>query len=291
MTPKNIFFALLVSAIWGSNFVAAKYSLAHFPPFLLTALRFAAVSALLIPFSTIPTRAQMAMIVPVAVLAALQFSLFFVSLDMGLDISTSALVGQLGVPFSCILGVFFYKDKIGIWRAGGIATAFLGIAVIAGTPNISNHIAAFFVAVASAIFWSVGNIMVKHLKDVKPMSMLAWMSLFSVPVLLGLSLMFENPSWAMLTSATPESLAGLAYTVVASTVVAYGLWYFLLANNDVSQVTPFSLLTPVFAILCGYLVFAEPLTARILTGGLLTIAGVGIIVVRRPKLAIKGEAT
>jgi O-acetylserine/cysteine efflux transporter len=288
MSLRNAFFAILVSAIWGSNFVAAKASLEYFPPFLLTALRFLIVALVLIPLFPIPTRAQMLRIVPIAVLSALQFSLFFVALDMGLDISTSAIVGQLGVPFSCLLSWIFFKDRLGPWRIAGIATAFLGIAVIAGTPNISGHWAAFFVAVTTSVFWSAANILIKYLKDVKPMVMLAWMSLFSVPVLLALSVALEWSRWPELTGAPMTALAGLAYTIVASTIIAYGLWYYLLSRCDVSQVTPYSLLTPVFAMVCGHAFYDEPMTAAILTGAFLTIAGVGIIVVRRPKLAEKG---
>ncbi len=291
MPTRYAFFAILTSAIWGSNFVAAKYSVAYFPPFFVTGLRFMLVAALLLPFVPRPTRAEMKAIVPLATFSALQFSLFFMSLHMGLDVSTSALVGQIGVPFSCLLGVFFFGDKIGAWRVGGIMTAFAGIAVIAGTPNITEHTSAFLIAMLCSLFWSICNILIKKLKGVPAMSLLAWMSLFSVPVLLGLSLIFEPNGWLLLPDAPPAALAGVAYTVIASTIVAYGLWYYLLARNDVSQVTPFSLLTPVFAILCGYVFLGEPLTLRIVTGGLLTSAGVAVIVIRRPKLAIIGEPT
>ena len=41
---------LLVTVVWGANFVAVKAGLAQMPPFLLLALRFAAVAAILLPF-------------------------------------------------------------------------------------------------------------------------------------------------------------------------------------------------------------------------------------------------
>jgi O-acetylserine/cysteine efflux transporter len=52
----------------------------------------------------------------------------------------------------------------------------------------------------------------------------------------------------------------------------------------VSYVVPFSLLLPVAGISGGVLFFDDPLTPRILFGAALTIVGVGIIALRRPRL-------
>jgi O-acetylserine/cysteine efflux transporter len=59
----------------------------------------------------------------------------------------------------------------------------------------------------------------------------------------------------------------------------------MLGRNRVNQTMPFILLVPVFGVLSGILFLDETLTATLVTGGLLTVAGVGIIVLRRPKVA------
>ncbi len=292
MSPLHMFYAILVAAVWGANFVAAKYGLAHFPPFFFTALRFAAASLLLLPFVDRPTSPQMRAIVPIALLSGFHFALMFVALHRQLDISTSALVGQLGVPFTCLFGAMFLGDRLGPRRIGGIVIAFIGIAVVAGTPNIAQHPAAFMLAISSAFIWAVANIFIKRLRGIPSMQLLAWMSLISVPQLLLLSYFLEPEPWLpLLTSAPLTSLLGLTYTVCASTLLAYGLWYFLLSRHPVSQVTPFSLLTPVFGIACGELFFHETLTSSVLLGGAITILGVAIIVLRQPKHALITEAT
>ena len=53
-----------------------------------------------------------------------------------------------------------------------------------------------------------------------------------------------------------------------------------------SRVTPFSLLVPIIGIGGGMLVYDEHITPMLIIGGLLTILGVGLITVRRPKLAL-----
>ncbi|MDX1974145.1 MAG: EamA family transporter [Rickettsiales bacterium] len=283
--------AVLVAALWGGNFVAAKVGVSYFPPFFFTSMRFICVTALLIPFVPRPSLDQLKRIMPVGLMATFHFSLLFVSLHRGLDISSGSLVGQLGVPFSCILGAIFFKDRIGVWHITGIVIAFIGIAVIAGAPNILAHPDAFFISIASALSWAIANIFVKRVKDIPSMQLLAWMSLFTLPILLLLSTLLEPVSWSLIPAAPLSSWLGLAYTTLASTLGAYGLWYFLLNRYTVSQVAPFSLLTPVFGISCGQIFFQELLTTEIIAGGIITIVGVAIIVLRKPKHALITEAT
>ncbi len=290
MRPLHLLFAVLVAVLWGGNFIAAKYSVAYFPPFLVTALRFALVALMMVPFVPRPTLQQLRRLLPIAVMSTLHFSLLFVALHRQLDISTAALIGQLGVPFACLLGVIFLKDTLGPWRIGGIAISFAGMAVILGAPNISANPTAFFIGLASALTWGAANVLIKRVEDMGSMQMLAWVSVLIIPIALVLSLLFE-PSLPPFLEAPPEALAGLLYTAFFSTVVAYGLWYMLLSRYTVSQVTPFQMLTPIFGIAFGKWFFAEQLTPELLWGGALTIIGVAVIVIRRPKTLPLGEAT
>ncbi len=62
-------------------------------------------------------------------------------------------------------------------------------------------------------------------------------------------------------------ILSVAYTALASTITAYGLWFWLLKRYPVTMVSPFSLLTPVFGIAFGQMFFTEALTWQIAVGG------------------------
>jgi O-acetylserine/cysteine efflux transporter len=290
MRPLDILFAISVALLWGCNFVAAKFGTAFFPPFLLTAIRFTFVSLVLIPFVQRPTWNQLKQIIVLSSMSTFHFSLIFVAIAMGLDIASSALLGQLGVVFACIFGAIFLKDMLGMWRIGGIVIAFIGTAIVAGTPHIMEHMDAFYAAVGSTLTWGIANVLIKRIHGMHSMAMLAWMGLCTVPMLLALSLVFE-PVWPIFSQAPLSAIIAVSYTAVCSTIIAYGLWYYLLARYNVSQVAPFSLLTPIFGIASGQLFFTEELTSQVLLGGFVTIIGVAVIVVRRPKTILLGEAT
>lgn len=285
MRPVYIFAALLVSLIWGGNFVAAKFALEHFPPFFLTALRFALAALILVTIVPVPNRSQFPLIARISLLNTLHFSLPYVSMSMGLSIASTSITAQLGVPFSCILGALFLKDRLGLWRSMGLATAFGGMFIVFGTPNIAEHQTAFFLTLAGAFFWATTNIMMKYVKQVGALSMMAWMSLFSAPQLFLLSAVFEPGAWQSLAHVPAGPLAALAYTVILSTIVAHGLWYHLLTTHPITYIAPFSLLVPVLGTLFGMVVFHEAVTWHIIVGGLVTLAGIAVIVLRRPKLA------
>lgn len=283
--------AALVAAIWGCNYVAAKIGMEVFPPFFYTGLRFALLSAMLVPFVPRPDPPRLKRIAAIAMtLCVGHMATILLSLHMGLTIAANVLVIQLGVPFSCLLGAIFLRDRLGPWRTFGMAVAFAGVAIIAGNPDVLANIDAFAVGVLSAFLWGVANIQMKRMGEVPVLQFLAWLSVFAAPPLIAISWAFDGSPLPSLAAATPAIWLAVAYTTLGSTLGAYGLWAWLIGRFPVSRVAPYSLLTPVFGIAAGQLFFAEELTLPLIAGGAVTILGVAIITIRRPRLAALGKS-
>lgn len=277
MSPRDLATALLVVVLWGLNFIAVKTALSALPPFLLTSLRFALVALALAPFHR-PSRAQIPAIAGVGlVLGCGHFGLLFLSLS-GMDAATTAIVTQLGVPFSALLAWAFFGEKLGPARGLGLCMAFAGVALLAGEPSLP-HWTPLAVGVASMSCWALSNVQVKRLGAVPPLALNGWMAVFAAPMLLALSLGFEHGQAEALARAlaAPKVLAGLAYTVIASSLVAYTLWYRLLARHSMNRIVPITLLGPVVGVAGGVLVLGEPLGWHKLVGGALTVAGVAVV--------------
>lgn len=289
MRPLHVFFAVLVAVLWGGNFIAAKIAMTHFPPVFLTMLRFVCTAAILLPLVKMPSREQMVSIGKLSLLNSLHFSLPYIAMAMGLSIASTAITTQLGVPFSCLIGALFLKDRLGPWRILGMAVAFSGMLIVFGAPEIESHQLAWTCALAAAFFWGLSNVVIKNVKTASMMQLLAWASLFTAPQLLIVTLIMEPGSFQALSHVPLNAALGLAYTVLCSTIIAYGLWNWLLRTHPVSQVTPYSLLTPVIGSAFGMLFLGEGLSSEIIIGGAITIAGVATIVIRRPKLAMRNE--
>jgi O-acetylserine/cysteine efflux transporter len=277
VTARDLFTALVVVTLWGLNFIAVKMAVAVLPPFLLTGLRFAGVALALAPFFR-PRRDQLWGIAGIGlVLGCGHFGLLFLGVS-GMDAATAAIVTQLGVPFSTLLAWLAFGEKLGASRALGLCLAFGGVALLAGEPSLP-HWFPFAMAVIAMLAWAISNVQVKRLGDIPPLALNGWMALFASPMLLALSLAGESGQADAVARAMgdPKVIGALAYTIIASSLVAYSLWYRLLARNPMNRVVPVTLLGPVVGVAGGVLVLGEPLGWHKLVGGALTIAGVAVM--------------
>lgn len=275
MRPTDLIQALAVVVIWGLNFVVVKTAVGEIPPLALTALRFSAVAILVAPFFR-PSRGQFKRILGLAIVMGLgHFGLLFIGLQ-GADAATSALMIQLGIPFSSILAAMVFSDRLGMVQGLGMVLGFAGAVLLAGEPQGGTPLALGALLV-SAFCWAWANILIKKAPDIPPMTVIGWMSLLSIPLITGMSVLFETGQLQAIRDAGMKTWGALAYIVLASSIVAYYLWYRLIARLSVNRVVPFTLLAPTIGVAAGVLILGEALTLYKVAGGILTMAGVAII--------------
>lgn len=287
LSSRHAFLALLVTAIWGSNFIAAKVALDHIPALLLSAVRFGMVAVLLLPWLGKASRTWVRPLYGISLsMGVLHFGLVYTGLGMGVSVAATAIATQLGVPFSCLLAAWLLNDPLGPRRIFGLVVAFAGVVVLAGAPDVLEEPAGFSLVVLGALCWGYSNLQMKRLGDVPIFPMLALLSLLCAPQFFLLSWVFEGNPFPALARGGIDAYLAIGYTAVFSTIVAYGLWYWLLKHYPMAVVTPFTLLAPVFAVGFSVTMLGESLSWTHAVGGLLTLVGVGVIVVRRPFLGL-----
>lgn len=281
MNPRDLFQALCVILIWGFNFVAMKTAVADIPPLTLSALRFAITAVILIPFFKLNLRQFKQVFYVGMVLGVGHFGMLMVGLR-GADAATAALLIQLGVPFSSILAAIFFADKLGSRRAMAMAVAFSGAGLLLGEPQGGSFVS-MLILVLSAFCWAWANILIKNLNGIEPLAIIGWMGLMATPFITTLSYFLESGQVEAILSSSLRPWLMLSYTIIASSVVAYHLWYKLIARLDVNQIVPFTLLLPVVGVGAGVLILGEELTVIKMIGGVLTMSGVAIIQLRQVK--------
>lgn len=275
MSVRDTLSTLLVVLLWGLNFTAVKMALSELPPFFFTALRFGIVGLVLAPFAR-PRLEQLPHILGIALtLGVGHFGLLFFGVS-GMDAATAALITQLGVPFSVLLAWGIFHERIGVSRIVGLLLAFAGIALIAGDPS-HPRLWPMLIGCLSMLFWATSNIQVKRLGAIDPLVLNGWTSLLSAPMLLAVSLLIEDNQIHGLATSTVITWGGLAFSAIASSLIAYTLWYRLLARNPVSRIVPFTLLNPIVGMTGGVMIMDDPLGWHKLAGGALTIAGVAVV--------------
>ena len=260
MRPIDLLQVLAVVLIWGLNFVAIKTAVTDIPPLALTVIRFLLVGALLTPFFR-PQKSHFKMLLLLSVTMGVgHFGLLFLGLR-GADAATAALLIQLGVPFSSILAAFFFADRLGWVRSAGMGMAFLGAGLLAGEPSGGTPLA-IGALLLSAMCWAGSNILIKQIPQVHPLTIIGWLSLLAVPPLSIMSLLFETDQLLAVRAANWKTWSALGYIVLASSILAYYLWYRLIARLQVNQVVPYTLLAPVIGVAAGVLVLGESGTGK-----------------------------
>ena len=280
MRPHHLAFAIFIATMAGTNWVGTKVSVDWFPPFLVVAMRFVFLSVVLLPFLRV-VRGQMLTVIAVAItLGVMQFGFMFLSLSLSTDVSTLAIVNQVYVPISTILAVLVLGETVGWRRWSAIAIAFAGVMVLGFDPQSLNQLPALGVVMLSAISLSLSSLFMRRLTGVPVWQLQAWIAVIAAPCMLVLSFLFEDGQIHALATAPWQGWAAYAYGIVAGSLFFHAGWYYLLRRYPVSMVSPIMLMMPLVGVLSGVVVYGDVLTSQLIIGGMLTLIGVAIIVLR-----------
>ncbi len=279
MRPLDTLTALLVVTIWGGNFIAMRAGALDIPPYFLLGLRLAVAGLALVWFLRSPRGIVLPLILIAFTMTTLHFGLALVGLQY-VDAGTGAIAMQTAVPFAALIAWLLFREPLGWRRAAGMVVAFAGIVVLMGVPRIGARLDMLALMMLSAFFFSVATIQIKRLGPQDFMSLNGWVSIFGALFAFGVSLAVETGQVAALGEARWPALIGIFYMALVASVFGQGLWYRLLPRYDTNQVMPFTLLVPVLGVLFGMLLLDEAPSWRIVTGGLVTVAGVSMIVFR-----------
>ncbi|CAD5107252.1 EamA family transporter [Zestomonas carbonaria] len=264
MSLSHALLALLVTLIWGINFVVIKVGLEDFPPLLFCALRFA-LAALPLLFLRGPLPASPWRIVQIgALLGVVKFGLLFVAMHLGMLAGLSSLVLQSQVFFTVLIAAAFLGERPTPRALAGLLLASFGLLLIGLQRPLGDSLLAFLLVIAAALAWAFANIATKRSGASDMLRLISWASLVPPLPLLGLSLAFEGPQeiGRALTQASWSGVGALLYIAFLATTVGFGLWSFLLRRYPASLVTPFALAVPVSGLLAGWLLLDERLGAQ-----------------------------
>ncbi|MFD9265078.1 EamA family transporter [Streptomyces goshikiensis] len=276
MRPVHTALAVLVAAVWGFNFVVIQIGLGHFPPLLLSALRFLVAAVPAVFFVGRPKVAWKWILGVGAFLGIAKFGLLFTGMDAGMPAGLSSLVLQIQSVFTAVLAAVVLRERPGRVRVFGMGVALAGIAFAAADGGASGPVLGFTLVVAAAACWGVSNVLTRKASPPDAMNFMVWVCTVPVLPLFALSLLFEGPArdLAALRGLDWSGAAVIAYVAWVSTVFGFGAWSYLMRRYPASSVAPFSLLVPVFGMSSAALVLGEEISALRWVAALLLVGGV-----------------
>lgn len=285
MSPRDLALVLLLVAVWGTNFVALKWSLAEIPPLLLTALRYLLTILPAIFFVRKPAVSWGFLLLYGTTVGTLQFSFAFLALKLGMPAGLMSLVVQTQMFFTFGLAVWLLGERPSLPQLLGALIAFAGIGFIALERLDGAALLPLLLALASAFFWGASNIVTKKAGKVDMLGLVLWGGLMVPVPMLILSLVFEGPGAipAALAALTPRGGLSLLFTAWLSTLFGYGVWALLLGRYPANTVAPFTLLVPIFGMLSSMALLGETISPIELIGSAIVFFGL-LVNVLGPRL-------
>lgn len=278
MKLTDILAALLCVALWGATFSTLKCAMGEMPPFFLSGLRLGIAGLILVGFAKSPRQS----IAPILLISITMYSLNFSLLTLGMsEISAglTSIITELEVPFAALLAVIFLKDRLTKMQLAGFVIAFTGVFFISNNPHYSGHFLYILLILCATLSFAFSNIQLKWMPKIDAVTLIAYASLFAAPQLLLASALFEHHQINSFIHMHPKTAVSFICTTTMGTL-AFVIWTQLLKRYSVNQVIPFALLIPVAGVIAGYGLLNETITLKILMGGIITIIGVGLVLLK-----------
>ena len=275
MPLRSLLLALLITFIWGVNFVVIKLSVTEAPPLLVAALRFTLAALPAVFFIPRPKMRWQTFLGYGLSVGVVQFGLLYLAIELGLSAGLASLLMQMQAFFTALLAAFLWRERLPANQIAGIALAFAGMAVIGLLADHHTSAVGLVLVLIAAFGWSISNILVKSAGSANMLSLVVWSALIPpIPLTLMTGL---TSGWAStlqtLTHSGPGFWAAVAFMGYFNTVLGFGVWNYLIQQHGASKVAPLSLLVPVFGMLSSALYFQETFPPLKVLGAALVFVG------------------
>ena len=280
MPPRALADLVLLAALWGGSFLFMRIAAPEFGPIALIALRVAIAAAFLLAVlaargGLASLRAHaVALLVVGGVNSALPFCLFAWA-TLSVTAGFAAILNATSPMWGALVAWAWLGERPGPARIAGLAVGFAGIVVLSGGTHAFRDAGAglaVLAGLAGALSYGVGaSYTRRRLAGVDPWVVATGSQLGATLLLAPLA----APAWP----AVPPSAAAWASTVamgVASTGLAYILYFRLIATVGPARAITVTYLVPVFAVAWGAVLLGEGVTSRMLAGGAIVLLGTAL---------------
>ncbi len=294
MTAGVVGALAIVYVVWGSTYLAIKYTVADLPPFLAMGCRFllAGTLLLLVVLATRgrtalrATRGQLATAAACGLLLLVGGNGLVAVAEQYVDSGLAALL-IAATPLWVVVLRALFGDRPAAATVGGLVLGIAGVGVLLRPGFGGEHgIGPLLLVCLSSLLWSVGTVLATRRPlpaDPFATTVVEMAAGGTVMVALG----SVGGEWARVDLGAVDGASWLAfgYLVVVGSLVAYSAYVWLLAHARVSLVTTYAYVNPAVAVGLGALFLHEPLSAPVLIGGAVIIVAVALVITAESRSA------
>ena len=282
MKPRDIADLLLLAALWGGSFPFMRVAVPEFGPLALIAVRVGVAATLLLPMwalsrPRIPWVRHAWPLLWVGLFnSALPFTLFAYA-TLTVTAGFAAILNATAPLWGAVIAHYWLRERLTPWRVLGLALGLAGVgALVWGKTSFAAGGSGWAIVAAIAATLSYGWAACyarRALSGVDALTVATGSQLGAALVLAPLAVW----TWP---ASSPSTTAWVSVIVlgVACTALAYILYFRLIANVGAARAIAVTFLVPLFAVAWGGLWLGEALTARMVVGGVVVLAGTALAV-------------
>ncbi len=277
-----------VYLVWGSTYLALRFGLEGFPPFILNGIRFLVAGSIMYPLLRRrgvagPTARQWWNAARVAVLLLVAgVGLVTIAEDLGVGSGVAATaVGVMPLWVALFSGLFGKWPVRREWI--GLAVGFVGVAVLSREGDLQATRLGLILVLIAPMLWAFGSVWAKRLDLPAPMMTAAAQLLVGGVVLLVVGPLrgervVEMPS--------TDAWLALAYLTIMGSIVAFAAYVYLLDAVRPAIATSYAYVNPVVAVALGIGLGGETVTGAAWVALPLILVGVVLVVTARQRGAV-----
>ncbi|MDX2482072.1 MAG: EamA family transporter [Pseudodonghicola sp.] len=268
----DILLTALAPAIWGSTYLVTTEALPAGYPVTLAALRALPAGVLLLALTRcLPPRAWLGR---VFLLGSFNFALFWVLLFVAayrLPGGVAATLGALQAMIVIVMARGWLGTPI---RAGAVAAAavgVLGVALLLIGPEAELDFIGIAAGLGGAASMAAGTVFSRKWQPpVSALSFTAWQLTAGGLILLPIALIVEPP----LPPLSATNLVGLGWLGLFGAATTYAIWFRGVARLEPGAVSMLGMMSPVTAVLLGWLWLGQSLSPVQLLGAGIVLGSV-----------------
>jgi drug/metabolite transporter (DMT)-like permease len=277
---------VIVYVFWGGTYLAMRLAIATIPPFLMAGTRYLLAGAILYAFARLrgaePPRLvhwRSTALVGLLLLAIGNGGVVWSEQRVSSGMAALLICSE---PMWIVLFAWLRRNgrRPGPSVVAGLLLGFAGLALLvrpAGGAGTVDRLAAAVLLVA-AISWAGGSVYVQRaVLPRSPLLTTAMQMLCGGGMLLAAGLLTGEPARLDLAAVSASSALAMLYLLVCGSLIGFTAYTWLLRSASPVLVSTYAYVNPVVAVLLGWALVNERVTAGTLAGAAVILSGVALI--------------
>jgi drug/metabolite transporter (DMT)-like permease len=293
-TAKFVTAFAAVYLIWGSTYLAIRYAIQTIPPLLMASSRFLVAGSILYAFSRFKGHPagtgkgwRRAFIVGAMLLMCGNGGVVLAERTVPSGL-TAVLVSMVPIWVAVLSWIRPGGKRPSHQVAFGIILGFVGVTMLIGVGDLqsTNLVDPFgaSILIVSSLSWAAGSLYGQkaHVAD-NPLQASGMQMLGGGTCLLVTGLLSGEGRGFHLAQVSATSTVALIYLAVLGSLIAFTAYSWLLKATTPARAATYAYVNPAVAVVLGWAVAGEPLTARMVLSMCVIVAAVMVITTAKAK--------